>query len=392
MSTSPFVRDPSTRRLLDDGYDLALIGNHLIVKRVPYVTTEKVVAYGCLAYPITLSGHEIKDESGDHRIWFIGDQPCDQDGRPLPGPSAEVRAITPSLSASYMISSKPKSGSYPNQYDKVTSYVRIVSHPAIALDISVTATPGAAWQEVEDDLPFVYRDTASSRAGLAVLNSKFRGHKIGIVGVGGTGSYILDQVAKTWVDAIELFDGDVFDNHNAFRAPGAAGIEDLKLRLNKAEYFAGIYSHMHTGITAHDVYIDRDNLELLADCTFVFVAAADAHEKPEIITWLRNRGIPSIDVGMGIRDEGGQLSGLLCSTSYFPQQAGAEQSVAATTAGGGQNEYDRNIQTADLNSLNAMLAVINWKKYLAYYADQAPAAETVYKIYTGEIRNGVAES
>lgn len=149
---------------------------------------------------------------------------------------------------------------------------------------------------------------------------------------------------------------------------------------------------MHTGITAHHVYIDRDNLELLADCTFVFVAAADADEKPEIIAWLRNRGIPCIDVGMGIGDEGGQLSGLLCSTSYFPQQAGAEQSVAAGSTAGGQNEYDRNIQTADLNSLNAMLAVINWKKYLAYYADHAPAAETVYKIYTGKIRNEVAES
>ena len=39
-----------------------------------------------------------------------------------------------------------------------------------------------------------------------------------------------------------------------------------------------------------------------------------------------------------------------------------------------------------------MLAVINWKKHLAYYADHEQAAETVYKIYTGEIRNELVES
>jgi hypothetical protein len=378
--------------LLDEGYDLALIGNHLIVRKVPYVTAERVVMYGCLAYPVTVSCHEIKDESGDHRIWFIGEQPCDQSGKPLPGPSPEFRAITPALSASYMISSKPKTGSYTNQYEKVASYVRILSHPAMALDSSVTATPGAVLEEVEDGLPFVYPDTASSRAGLAALNNKFRGQKIGIVGLGGTGSYILDQVAKTWVDAIELFDGDVFDNHNAFRAPSAADIEDLKLEPNKAEYFAGVYSQMHTGITAHPIYIDRDNLELLAVCTFVFVAAADADEKPEIIAWLGDRGIPCIDVGMGIRDEGGHLSGLLRATSRFPEQSAGVLSAAPERAGVGLNEYDRNIQTADLNSLNAVLAVINSKKYLGYYADHTSVLETVYKIYTGEIRNAVTES
>ena len=33
------------------------------------------------------------------------------------------------------------------------------------------------------------------------------------------------------------------------------------------------------------------------------------------------------------------------------------------------DEYDRNIQIADLNALNAMLAVIRWKKLYGFYAD-----------------------
>lgn len=385
MSTAPLVRDPSTSRLLDDGYDLVIQGSHLIVRKIPYVTLGSAVAYGCLAYPVTVSGDRITDDTGDHRIWFIGEQPCNEHGRALQSTSAQVRAITKGLTAEFMISSKPPNG-YADQYEKVTSYARILSHPAQALDSTVTPTPGAGWKEVEDDLPFVYRDTASSRAGLADLNNKFRGHRIAIVGLGGTGSYILDQIAKTWVDAIELFDGDFLDNHNAYRAPGAADIEDLRGRPNKAEYYAQLYSRMHTGITAHAVYLDDENVSLLEGATFVFLAAADAEARPTGMAWLTRHQIPFIDVGMGIEETDGHLSGLLRVTTHFPGRI-AEPARAPAPAGGGMNEYDRNIQTADLNALNALLAVIAWKKYLGYYAVHTHAVETLYKVFTGEIRN-----
>ena len=50
---------------------------------------------------------------------------------------------------------------------------------------------------------------------------RLAGDRIGIVGLGGTGSYILDYVSKTRVVEIHLFDGDGYQQHNAFRAPGA---------------------------------------------------------------------------------------------------------------------------------------------------------------------------
>ena len=391
MSTAPLVRDPSTSRLLDDGYDLVIQGSHLIVRKIPHVTPAGVVAYGCLAYPITVSGDRISDDTGDHRIWFIGEQPCNEHGQALPGASAQVRAITRGLAASFMISSKPLNG-YADQYAKVTSYARMLSHPAQALDPTVTPTPGAGWQEVEDRMPFVYRDTASSRAGLAELNSKFRAHRIAIIGLGGTGSYILDQVAKTCVDAIELFDGDFLDNHNAYRAPGAADIEDLRGRPNKAEYYAERYSHMHTGITAHTAYLDEENVTLLEGATFVFLAAADAEARPAIMAWLTEHRIPLVDVGMGVEEADGHLSGLLRVTTHFPERAaGPAPAPDPAPAGGGMDEYDRNIQTADLNALNAVLAVIAWKKYVGYYAEHTHAVETIYKVFTGEIHNKGAE-
>ncbi len=388
MSTSPLEADPSIGRLLSDGYALAVEGNHLLVQHIPYIAANRTVKHGRLALPVTLDGGLVRDASGDHRIWFIGEQPYDESGNLIPGFSPDTHAVTPELAASFMISSKPKHGAgFADIYQKITSYVRVLTHPAQSVDPAVTGTPGARWQEFPDDLPFVYPDTATSRAGLAAMNAKFRGHRIGIVGVGGTGSYILDQVSKTWVDEIHLYDGDVLDLHNAYRAPGAVAVDDLRQRPNKAEYFAALYSHMHTGITAHAEFITTGNLELLSTCTFVFMAAADAPDKPAIVAWLREQRIPVIEVGMGISEEQGQLSGLLAATSHFPDQPSSLAANAAPVV----DDYDRNIQIAELNCLNAVLAVINWKKYLGYYADLKQANETVYKIFTGTIRHGGAD-
>ena len=35
-----------------------------------------------------------------------------------------------------------------------------------------------------------------------------------------------------------------------------------------------------------------------------------------------------------------------------------------------ENAYNQNIQIADLNALNAVLAVIKWKKMCGFYADE----------------------
>jgi ThiF family len=51
---------------------------------------------------------------------------------------------------------------------------------------------------------------------------KLRLSRVVIVGLGGSGSHILDLIAKTRVRQIDLYDGDHFRRHNAFRSPGAA--------------------------------------------------------------------------------------------------------------------------------------------------------------------------
>jgi hypothetical protein len=386
MSNPPTGPEDSVSGLLADGYDLVLQNGHLNVRRIPYLALDGARTDGRLVLPVNDSGGVIADAIGDHTIWFAGEEPRDERGAPLG--SASARDIGDGDSVSFMLSFKPAGGSYASLYEKVRTYARILSTPARGIDPTLTATPGAAFQVVEDGLPLVYRDTNTTRAGLTALNNVFRCHRIAIVGVGGSGSYILDQVAKTWVDRIDLFDGDVFENHNAFRAPGAAAHETLQAGRNKAEYFAEEYSRMHSGIKAHPEHLSMDNIHLLADATFVFLAAADAHERPMIMAWLRDHDIPFIDVGMGLRHVDGGLTGLLKSTTYLP---GSSISLPTKPAmAPGEDDYSTNIQVADLNALNALLAVIGWKRYLGFYATYTPANETVYKIFLNELRNGDA--
>ncbi len=383
MSSLPTGPDGPIHDLIADGYDIVLEHGHLVIRRLPYLAPSGLRHDGRLVLPINHVGGVITDAT-DHRIWFDGEEPRDENGRALA--SSNPHDYGDNRVANYLLSFKPPSGSYSDLHEKIRHYAHVLRNAARHIDPTVMDTPGAAFQIVEDDLPLVYRDTNTTRAGLTTLSNLFRGHTVAIVGVGGTGSYILDQVAKTWVDRIILIDGDEFENHNAYRAPGAAAHEILQAKRNKADYFAEEYSRMHTGITAHPVALTTDNLHLLEGATFVFLAAADAESRPVFMQWLRDRNIPFIDVGMSFREGEGGLTGIAKVTAYFPGNDVALPSATAVTLG--EDDYASNIQVAELNALNAVLAVIQWKRYVGFYATHEKTSQTVYKLYLNELRNG----
>ncbi len=133
------------------------------------------------------------------------------------------------------------SGFYENYYDKVTQYVTILSGYAQKIEPGVTAKrfrPVAA--DGDEETVFKYIDTASTRAEIGAVTAKLATvKKIAIVGLGGTGSYVLDLVAKTPVREIHLFDGDDFLQHNAFRSPGAPSLEELVANAEEGRVFEG---------------------------------------------------------------------------------------------------------------------------------------------------------
>lgn len=119
---------------------------------------------------------------------------------------------------------------------------------------------------------------------------RFVNERVAIIGGGGTGGYIREFVGKTPVREIRLFDSDEFLTHNAFRAPGAPSLEELREAPNKVEYLKRIYSRMHRNIVPHDVELGADNLHLLDGVTFAFLSLDAGDAKRSIVEKLEAIG------------------------------------------------------------------------------------------------------
>lgn len=63
-------------------------------------------------------------------------------------------------------------------------------------------------EKFEPDPIFKLRDTLTSRAQIGDLNAGFAEETVAVIGLGGTGAYLLDLLVKSPVPKIRAFDGD----------------------------------------------------------------------------------------------------------------------------------------------------------------------------------------
>ncbi len=368
MSLALFSRNPDLKRLRDEGYFVAQRGGCLVMREVPYVNARREVRFGTLISSLTLAGDQTRSPE-THVVHWDGDVPCQSDGTPIPGISHATGAfdLGHGLKATHSFSSKPDGG-YADYYHKMTSYANIIAGPAAVLKPATTPRTFRE-PEPEEDSVFNYVETASDRGRIGALTDRLVSERLAIIGVGGTGGYILDFVAKTPVREIRLFDGDEFLTHNAFRAPGAPSLDELREAPKKVDYLKRIYSRMHRNIVANDVVLGADNLHLLDGVTFAFLSLDAGEAKRLIIEKLEATGAAFIDVGMGLELDEGSLGGILRITASTPDQREYARQRISFEGGGAQNIYASNIQVADLNALNAVLAVVKWKKIRGFYRD-----------------------
>ena len=282
MSQKRITHSLDLKKLRDEGFEVEIKNAYLLVHNVPYVNSEKVIARGTLVSKLTLAG-DVTTRPESHVMFFMGDHPCNNDGSVITAirHQSNTQTLADGIIVNHSFSNKPPEG-YKNYYEKVVTYVNIISSPAESIDPSVTAKTFRVVETENPDDVFDYLDTNSSRAEISAISSKFDNLKIAIVGLGGTGSYILDLIAKTQVKEIHLFDGDDFLQHNAFRAPGAASIEKLNQKPKKVLYFQEIYSKMHKYIIPHAYYLTSSNLEELMGMDFVFICINGGEIKKNI--------------------------------------------------------------------------------------------------------------
>jgi ThiF family len=390
MSHPLFDRSPDLLKLRNEGYDLEILSGHLLVKDVPYLNGRREVRRGILVMPLTFAG-DVTAQPADHVAHFAGEYPCKADGSELNhirNASGEQK-LAPDITVHHTFSAKPMpKGNYDNYYDKVTAYVSILTGPTWSIDPDLTAKTFATIQFDDASLsPFNYVDTASSRAEIVMITQKLIRQRIAIIGLGGTGSYVLDSVAKTPVAEIHLYDGDPFLQHNAFRSPGAASLADLREKMPKTTYFKKIYGNMHRGIVDHPVYVDAGNVGELRTMDFVFITMDSGPTKKLIIEALLSFCVPFVDTGMGLNQHDYALGGNIRLTAFTGKKNDHLAGKISFADPAGPDEYSQNIQIAELNALNAALVVIKWKKHLTFYRDYKHEHSTIYSIDTGLLEN-----
>ena len=352
MSHQLISLNPVLQKLQNEGFDVEVRGQYLWVHRVPYINANIDIASGTLVMALNISGDKILVPN-DHTALWIGEKPRFQDGAFMPSLVNSERKdnLGNGIFSDYFLSCKPDNngGRYLDYYDKVTTYYHMISDAAFLFAEDKCKKIARVILLENEDSPLVYADTNSGRAYIVGINERMRGKKVAIVGLGGTGSYLLDHLAKTCVDQIHLYDDDDFNTHNAYRAPGVPTREELNELMSKVDYYYRRYSGFHKGIVPHQLKIGPDNFSELDGMDIVFIC---------------------VDTGMGLEKVNDQLVGQVRVTTGLPSHhLHVKEAFGDSTID--DDIYASNIQLSELNCLAANLMLIKWKRLIGIYNDQA---------------------
>lgn len=323
MFQSLVSHNDDLRRLVEKGYAVGFDSGFLIVRDVPYLDADRRLQYGAIVTPLEFTDNEHVKQR-DHQVSFAGSMPHTAEGMPIPNLGGGQTQLALSEASKDVVvqrsfSNKPRStGAFADFFEKIESYVRIITGPAMQLYPDATPLTFRAVKEVVTDTIFKLHDTLTSRAEITELSAKFKDDVVAIIGLGGTGSYLLDMLVRTPVREIRAFDHDSYFVHNVYRSPGK--VEEGELRKTKSEVYAARYGDFRNGLSITSKFIDATCSDDMQGVTFAFVCVDKGPSRAGIFDLLISKRIPFIDAGMGLRKKG-ELNGMLRMTYYSAQDA-----------------------------------------------------------------------
>lgn len=372
MSRQLASHNEDIRRLVEAGFAVSEDSNYLVVRDIPYLDENLGLATGAfVATLVAIDEHRVQQD--DHQVWFAGGVPHGLDGMPIPNLGGGPCALNLSPSASHVVvqrrfSNKPVVAQrFSDFFEKIESYTNIIAGPAMERYGASPYTFRVA-AEVAKDPIFKFRDTLTSRAEITDLAACLHDEIVAVIGLGGTGSYVLDFMVKTPVAEVRAFDADRFHVHNAFRSPGH--VDPSEFDKTKAEVYLARYDNFRHGLSTKATYIDGSSNDELCGVTFAFVCVDKGAARAEIFRALIERKIPFIDVGMGLKRKDQGLGGMVRVT-YFPTEHGEEvmHKSHAPLQDDPEDLYRAKVQIGELNALNAALAVTRYKQLRGFYKD-----------------------
>lgn len=247
--------------------------------------------------------------------------------------------------------------------------------------------------------PFKIPNTFEARAALGPVHDRIRDQNIAIVGLGGTGAYILDFLAKTPVEKIHLLDSDVVEWHNLMRAPGAPTAEEIesfqKSFPRKLDYYLAKYGPFREGVHLHPVRVDNPSFftEFLSehrlDYAFVCIdqrTDGDSPRQDVVYGALSAAAVPFIDSGVSITLEGDAVSGAVTTSFYAAGSLAWQNAIPNAKVEGSVPGY-RNVQLSEVNALAASLAVMEWRRRTGQYISKSASFLHKFRLETPRLFN-----
>lgn len=358
---------------MEKGYAFSIDGGYLIVRDIPYLDAQKQLQWGAFVAKLEFVD-KLTVTQDDHQIWFAGSVPHGLDGKTIPnlggGPTPLALGETSKdVVVQRRFSNKPPSGKFMDFSHKIESYLTIIAGPAMEL---YGANP-YTFRTIEtmSESVFKFHDTLTSRAEITDLSANFANEILAVIGLGGTGAYVLDFLVKTPAKEIRAFDSDLFHVHNAFRSPGRLG--ESELGKPKAVVYGERYDNFRKGLKVERKFINSASGADLDGVTFAFVCVDKGSSRSEIFDLLISKGIPFIDVGIGLDRKRGPVSGMVRTTYYSKENAQAvRDKKLAEMSDQPDDLYRTNVQISEINALNACLAVIRYKQIRGFYFEESP--------------------
>lgn len=170
-------------------------------------------------------------------------------------------------------------------------------------------------------LPSVAKNALDDRQrrALGLIHERLRGLTAALVGCGGLGSPIAEQLVRMGVNDVILIDNDIIDTPSNVRRVFGSRLSDLKAKpyLPKVDIVGDHLKRLGLAVKIRrvkgDVRVERVFRHLLdAD---VVLMATDTHGSRALVNELPSKYLmPVIDVGVRVGAKGNNLSGLVAET------------------------------------------------------------------------------
>ncbi len=246
--------------------------------------------------------------------------------------------------------------------------------------------------------PFNIPNTFEARSGIKSMQDRIRDQRIAIIGLGGTGAYLLDLMAKTAVAEIHLCDYDELNWHNFMRAPGAPTSDEIESQdqahLRKVSYYFAKYSSLRDGIQPHTMHVSDPATfaEFLAtqSIDFAFVSIdqyrkCDSPRQDQVYAALSKAKVPFIDSGVSIALENDEVRGAVTTSTYENGSLAWEQAIPNARIEGDLIGY-RNVQLPEVNALAASLAVMEWRRRTGQYVSEPRGFLHKFRLESAQVK------